>query len=337
MVRLKGLHTVKVGGRIYYYAWRGGPRIEHDDPSSPEFHAAWMEACHPLHDADRSKFGTWVSLYEASDDFKGLSMATKHQWVRWFPLIKEHFGKLSIRQFDRPAIRIDIKKWRDKRKKTPRTADYGKQVLSRILSYCVAEGKLMANMCEGIPNLYEVDRSDIIWMPDDIEKLCAVASPEIGRACRLAALTGLRQGDLLTLSWNHIGEKAIELRTGKSRGRRKARVPLYADLRAMVATVPKRSTRVLTNTDGHPWKSGFSSSWNKAMDEAGLKDKGLHFHDLRGTAATNFYAAGFSTRTIAGILGWSEMKVERLIDRYVKRDAILDAEIRRMDSFTQEG
>lgn len=336
MVPFKGLHVVKMRGRTYYYAWRGGPRIEAEF-GSPEFHAAWQDAHHPLRDADRSRFGTWVGLYETSDEFKELAMSTKHQWTPWFPKIKAHFGNLSVRQFDRPTIRVDIKRWRDQWKKTPRTADYGKQVLSRILSYCVAEGKLAANMCEGIPNLYECDRSDIIWTKDDIERLCASASPEIGHACRLAALTGLRQGDCLKLAWGHIGAKAIELRTGKSRGRRSARVPLYGALRAVLAAIPKRSTRVLTNTEGHPWKSGFTSSWNKAMIAAEMEESGLHFHDLRGTAATNFYAAGFSPTSIADILGWSEKKVDRLIDRYVKKDALLDAEIRRLDSFTQDG
>lgn len=334
-VVLKGLHTVRMGKRTYYYAWRGGPRIE-AEPGTPEFMELWQAAHHPLRDADRSRFGTWVGLYETSDAFKALAMSTKHQWTPWFPRIKEQFGTLSVRQFDRPTIRIDITRWRNKWKKTPRTADYGKQVLSRILSYCIAEGRLTANMCEGIPNLYSTDRSDIIWTQGDIEKLCASASPEIGYACRLAALTGLRQGDCLKLAWGHIGAKAMEIRTGKSRGRRRARVPLYGDLRAMIATIPKRSPRVLTNTDGHPWKSGFSSSWNKAMESSGLKDRGLHFHDLRGTAATRFYAAGIPTRSIAAILGWSENKVERLLDMYVSRDAILDADIQRMESFTQD-
>lgn len=334
MVRLKGLHAVRSKGRVYYYAWRGGPRIE-GEPGTPAFNAAFNEARNPLATADRKRFGTWVSLYKASDEFKALAKSTRFQWGRWLDVIKEHFGSLSIRQFDRPTIRIDIRKWRNKWKDLPRTADYGKQVLSRVLSYAVAEGALVANMCEGVPNLYSANRADIIWTQDDIEKLCASASPEIGYACRLAALSGLRQGDCLKLAWGHIEENAIEIRTGKSRGRRAATVPLYKDLRDHLATIPKRSTRVLTNTDGVPWKSGFSSSWNTAMNDAGMKDRGLHFHDLRGTAATNFYAAGFSTREIASILGWSETKVERLIDRYVKRDEILRAQIRRMESFTQ--
>jgi transposase len=47
----------------------------------------------------------------------------------------------------------------------------------------------------------------------------------------------------------------------------------------------------------------------------------LHFHDLRGTAATRFYVAGLSTRVIAKILAWSEDQVERIIRRYVGRAA----------------
>jgi len=67
------------------------------------------------------------------------------------------------------------------------------------------------------------------------------------------------------------------------------------------------------------------------MKDSGLSDTELHFHDLRGTAATNFYRAGFTSREIAQTLAWTEERVERLIDRYVKRDEILKDRIRRMD------
>ena len=58
----------------------------------------------------------------------------------------------------------------------------------------------------------------------------------------------------------------------------------------------------------------------------------LRFHDLRGTGATNFFRANFTNREIAETLGWSEDRVERLIDRYVKRDEIIRDRIRRIDS-----
>jgi len=72
------------------------------------------------------------------------------------------------------------------------------------------------------------------------------------------------------------------------------------------------------------------------MHRAGLAERDLHFHDLRGTAATNFFRAGLLIREIAEIMGWAEDKVERLIDRYVKRDEILRDRIRRLEQFENE-
>ena len=78
-------------------------------------------------------------------------------------------------------------------------------------------------------------------------------SPEIAHAVDLAAHTGLRLGDLLRLSWSHVGDDAIMLATGKSCGRREAIIPLYDDLRNLLERIPKRSTTILTNSKRRPW------------------------------------------------------------------------------------
>jgi integrase len=92
------------------------------------------------------------------------------------------------------------------------------------------------------------------------------------------------------------------------------------------------ATTILTNSKRRPWTpDGFGSSFHSAKKEAGISDKGLHFHDLRGTAATNFYIAGLSIRVIAEILAWSEDKVERIIRRYVARGAATKDAIRQLN------
>jgi integrase len=132
-------------------------------------------------------------------------------------------------------------------------------------------------------------------------------------AARLAALTGLRRGDLVKLAWTHVGEFAIELKTGKSKGRRTVTIPMTTDLRDLLMIIPKRATTVLTSSDRRPWTGdGLGSSWWKLIQEAGLKEKGLRFHDFRGTAATRLYRAQLSLREIAEILGWSEISEEPL-------------------------
>jgi len=140
----------------------------------------------------------------------------------------------------------------------------------------------------------------------------------------------LRQSDLLKLTWVQVTDLAIERPTGTSKGRRTALVPLYKALKDFLKTIPKIGPTVLTNSRAQPWK-GFGSSWNKVMHASGLNERGLHFHDLRGTAATKLFMANLTIREIAQILAWSEDRVVRLIARYVKRDEILRDRIRRIN------
>ena len=81
----------------------------------------------------------------------------------------------------------------------------------------------------------------------------AVCSLELAYAVDLAAYTGLRLGDLIRLAWTHIGDDAIVLPTGKSRHQREAIIPLYDELRDVLARIPKHAATVLTSARGRPW------------------------------------------------------------------------------------
>jgi integrase len=330
-VELPGIAKVTAKGRTYYYAWRGGPRLR-GEPGSPEFMASYNEALESRRIPDPDRFRSLVTLYKASSDYKALAASTVHNWAPWLDRIADHFGDLRIAQFDRPEkIRPVIRRWRNQWADKPRTADYGMQVLSRVLSYAVDPlGKIASNPCEGIKQLYSGNRSEIVWTEADIAKFKQTCTAEIAHAVDLAAYTGLRLGDLLRLSWSHVGEDTITVKTGKSGHRREAIIPLYDALLVVLAGIPRRSTTILTNSRRRPWtRDGFGSSFNKAKIAAGMAD--LHFHDLRGTAATRFYVAGLSERVIAEIMGWEEEHVARIIRRYVDRSAATKAIIRQLN------
>lgn len=332
MVELKGLHIVKAKGKTYVYAWRGGPAIK-AELGTPEFQEAYNEAVASHRLPDGGKFRSVVNLYKASPDYQKLADTTKRNWSRWLDRISDHYGDLSIKQFDRPEkIRPIIRRWRGQYARQPRTADYGMQVLSRVLSYAVDPlGKIASNPCEGIKQLYESNRAEIIWTETDIAQLRASASVEVMRAVDLAAATGLRVSDLIRLSWSHVHGEAIIISTGKSRHKREAIIPIYDDLRVLLDRIPRQSTAILTNSRKRPWTAdGLNSSFATAMKDASLKERDLHFHDLRGTAATRFYLAGLSERVIAEIMGWEEESVAKIIRRYVDRKAAVQATIRQM-------
>ncbi|UVK54901.1 tyrosine-type recombinase/integrase [Mesorhizobium sp. AR02] len=333
-LELKGLHRVRAKGRVYWYAWRGGPRLK-GTPGSPEFLASYNEAVAGRQSTDSGRFRALVALYKASAEYRKLADSTRRNWGPWLDRIADHFGELRIAQFDRPEkIRPVIRRWRATFAEKPRSADYGMQVLSRLLSYAVDPlGRIASNPCEGIKHLYSVSRSEIIWTIQDIARVKMHASIEVQHAIELAACTGLRAGDLVRLSWSHVGEDAIVVTTGKSSHRREAIIPLYQELRDLLARIPRVSTVILTSSKGRPWnKDGLGSSFVKAKKDAWPEGCDLHFHDLRGTAATKFYINGLTEREIAEIMAWEEDNVSRIIRRYVGRSAAIKDRIRRLDT-----
>lgn len=331
-ITLKGIAKVNGKGRTYFYAWRGGPRLR-GAPGSAEFIASYNEAIESRRTPDSSRFRALVTQYKASKDYQKLADTTKRNWARWCDRISEYFGDLRIAQFDRPEkIRPIIRRWRNQWADTPRTADYALQVLSRIISHAVDLGSVAGNPCEGIKHLYNNDRAEIIWTDADVVQVKKTCSAEVADAVDLAGHTGLRLSDLMRLSWSHIVDDAIILTTGKSRHRREAIIPLYGPLRDILARIPRRATTVLTSSRCRPWTAdGFGSSFNKAKIDAGLAASNLHFNDLRGTAATKFYIAGFSMREIAETLAWEEESVEKIIRRYVGRAAAIKARIKKLE------
>ena len=159
------------------------------------------------------------------------------------------------------------------------------------------------------------DRSEIIWTDADIAEIkkAKKCSAEVAHAIDLAAHTGLRLGDLLRLSRSHVREDecAIVMTTGKSKHRREVIIPLYDELRVVLAHIPKRATTILANSQHRPWKrNGFGTAFNRA---------------------TRFYNAGLSVRVIAEIMGWEEAHVEKIIRRYVGRSAATKAIIQQLN------
>ncbi len=328
-VDLKSVYRVTAKGRTYFYAWRGAgaPRLL-SEPGTDAFVAELAAALEARSKPDPTRMHGLITAYRASADWRDLSEKTRASWSLWLDRIQTKFGQLRVQQFERPTIRPDIRRWRDGYKAKPRAADMGLQVLSRLMKFAVSEGMLERKPEFGIAYLYDADRSDVIWTAEDLATLEPHASPELMWAARLGALTGLRRSDLLRLSWNHVKGLGIEIRTGKSRERKTTLIPVFADLSALLAEIPRRGPVILTNTDGVPWRTGFGSSWGKATTRAGIEK---HFHDLRGTFATRAYVAGLTEREIAEILTWSEDEVRTLLDRYVRRDVLLRDRIRRLE------
>ena len=211
--------------------------------------------------------------------------------------------------------------WRDQIAGTAgrRQADYAWTVLARVLSWSFNRGLVAANPCERSGRLYRGGgRTEKVWTAADEAAFLERAPAHLHLPLVLALWTGQRQGDLLRLPWSAYDGTHIRLRQGKTGARVVIRVG--APLKAALDATPKRSTIILTNSDGKPWTSdGFRASWRKACKAAGVV--GVTFHDLRGTAVTRLALAGCTEAEIVTITGHSMRSVRALVDtHYLKRD-----------------
>lgn len=319
--QIKGIHRVRSKGKDYWYYGRGkGSTRLFAKPGSHEF-------VQEIADAKKTGIGSpagtmaWmVEQYRSSPYFLRLKPSSKKLWMRWIDRIKSHFGTLSIKQFDRKEIRQPIRKWRDQWSRTPRTADIGMQVLSRINAFACEGGFLTFNHAQNFEALYKSNRADIIWIEQDFVLFEITCSDELSWVVRLGSLTGLRRADLVALEWTDICDGFIQLTTAKNS--RDAMIPIYPELQELLDRIPRRANTVLTNTRNKPWTiDGLSSSFYGARKKSGIR-KNLHIHDLRGTAATKFFAINVELSDIAQILAWEEKSVRSIIKKYVGKDAL---------------
>lgn len=324
VMRLKGLNKVTVtlasGKRVtYWYAWKGGPRLD-GQPGTPEFVASFNRAVAARKTPKRDNLASLVGQFRSSPEFARMADSTQAEWGRWLARIEiATIGSLPIAALNDRAVKDDLMGWRDSYADRPRTADYGAQVLARVLSWGMSRGKLTFNAMDGAGTLYRADRADMIWTEDDLSAFAEKASVEVAKALRLACLTGLRRSDLIALQWRHIGETAIVFSTAKSRKTVTVTIPLLDETRELLGK--RGEGHVLLNSRGKPWTAdGLENRIWTAKKAAGID---LHLHDARGTFATRLRLAGLTKDEIASVMGWDGEKVERIIARYVDQARIV--------------
>lgn len=331
---MAGLHLVSkptsTGRRWYVYAWRGGPcihRAEGPRPViGPDLLAAALAARGELAGPPADRFEAIISGYRESPEFERLAEATKRDYRRWLDRISERFGKAPIGAFEDRRMRSVIIEWRNRWAAQPRTADKAGVMMATLLGWALEQGLVTINVAARLRQLHRVNRSDQVWEDRhwqaigtwSVERQKPRASTELMDALVLASLTGLRLGDLVSLDWSAVGEKAIVLVTNKRKGR--AVIPILPELRAHLDAREHRTGAVLRNSRGEAWtESGLGTVFQRAKPEG--FDRTIH--DLRGTYVTWLARKQLTDEQIARIVGWTARRVSEIRARYVDEERVV--------------
>lgn len=285
------------------------------------------------------KFRSVVRAWRASPEWDRLADSTKKLWRRHADLIEEKWGHAPTSVWNDPRMKAKVVAWRNSRKENPRTADISITVLAALLKWAVLAGQgVTINVASDIPRLYKGgNRQEIIWLPEDMERFAAAANkagkPWINDGLRLAALTGLRSADLVTLTFDQVGEWAINktaLKTSRSK-RRRVIIPMTDELRLLLDELRGRHRQkgvntVLVNGYGRPWTGGgFGGSFNQIRNAVGIvhvdedgNERRKHLHDVRGTFCTMLLTeCELTDEEAAEIMGWSKDQVSGIRKVYV--------------------
>jgi len=147
----------------YYYAWRGGPRIEAKF-GTPEFHQAYVMA----HEARRNRpvdtLNAVFRAFEQSSDYAALADRTRKDYAKHLRHIEAEFADFPITALADRRTRGEFLAWRDRvGKSSERTADYRFAILARIIAWALDRGLVPANPCKRPGRLYRGSRAEFIW------------------------------------------------------------------------------------------------------------------------------------------------------------------------------
>lgn len=143
---------------------------------------------------------------------------------------------------------------------------------------------------------------------DEIARVLAATAddPVMNAAIVLSLATGLRQGELLRLTWADIDLERGKLTVHESKNGEKRAVhvlPNAIDALKKLKKLPLTSlVRVFVNAEGKPLKDyELDRRWRKIRKAANLTD--FHWHDLRHTCASILVQSGASLLMVGTVLG----------------------------------
>jgi integrase len=222
--------------------------------------------------------------------------------------------------------RSDVVKLHHGMRRTPRHANHAVSVLSKMMHLAEAWGWRPdgSNPCRLVKRYAERQR-DRLLTEVELQRLGTAISdllkenkllPGVAVAIHLAALTGCRMSEILTLQWTDVDLAAgsLTIREAKAGGRTH---PIGIATVAVLKALRRPGPWVVWATEpANPIsQSTLEHAWQRVRERAKLPD--IRFHDLRHAFGTYAGQAGANAFLVRDVLGH---KTLTMTGRYVNRD-----------------
>jgi integrase len=209
--------------------------------------------------------------------------------------------------------------WRAQQTKlSPKTLNEYLNAANALLNWMVKQGRVSENPLRGMAHAdvrgHTMHRR--AYTGEELDRLLAVAEPEIRLLYLAAALTGLRAGELKQVIWGDIHldceRPHICVRASTAKNRKDATLPLHPQLVAELSAIRKPTTKPESRAfSQHPHpdrqiRADLEKAGIPRIDSTGRK---LDFHALRYTFATRLAACGVSQRLAQELMRHSDPRL----------------------------
>jgi integrase len=329
IIRMRGVKRVRAKGHTYYYHRKSMTRLP-GEPGSAEFMAALLtlERKGELA-AGPGTLGGVIERYRASPDFTDLAANTRRnrQWV--FDYLKPLAG-MRLTDID-SAFLYEVRD-RAKAKHKRSFANLLINLVRLLFNWAIKRGLTEKNPALAVDKIRRPKDAKIVnrpWRAEELEIVLARASGQIRLAVAIAAYTGLRESNVVKVTWASYDGVAFETRQIKTGD--PIWIKVHFRLREILEQTPRVSPVVLIGARGKPFtESGLRTSFFRlirTLVAQGKVQPGLSFHGLRHTLGTTLAEAGCDAATIAAVLGQATTKMAEHYSKTAKRKHLVDAAI----------
>lgn len=258
----------------------------------------------------RTTWGEAVGRYCQEVMPGALKPSTAKRYLVSFGAVKESLDGKYVDAIGRKDIAALVSA-RKRDKVTNATIGRDLTAVSRVLASAIGWGVAEHNAALEYDRSLVRERRDPIDLPTPEEVARAFkAAPSFARLILVASLTGMRQGELLSLTWRQVDHNRKVVNVGRSKTDLPRAIPLEGPLlseafRTLTGTPRhKTSPLVFWHGDGKSY-ANFSANFRAWRERNSIR---FRFHDLRHYFAVMYLRGGGYIYDLQAILGHVSIK-----------------------------
>lgn len=215
-----------------------------------------------------------------------------------------HFGDCCLHEI----TLLMIEKFQTKRLEQVKPATVNRDIarIKHIYTKAIEWGKATDNPAKKVKLLRENNRRLRFLYKDEFDRLVDCAADYFKPILILAGHTGMRRGEILSLTWDQIDFKNCVIYLTDTKNGESREILMNKTVVKALKSMPQhlKSPYVFHNTKGKPIRD-IRKPFMRACEDAEIED--FRFHDLRHTFASHLVMSGHDLYTVKELLGHKDI------------------------------